>query len=239
MTERDEYFLRQSIPDENDLAAALVRLQNGEPLAHILGEWDFYDLTFAISNQCLIPRPDTEHLVEYLIKHLPQNAHFWDLCCGSGCIAITVLAHRPDTTATAVDLSQGALDMTAQNAKKHGVTDRLTVQKGDVLAGQSFGKTPDAIVCNPPYIATDVVETLDSSVKDYEPRMALDGGHDGLDFYRVLLNTYAHKTPLTVLEIGYDQGQALRDMAADLTPNHTFSLHQDYAKNDRMVVLQK
>ncbi len=239
MTDRDVSFLRQSIPDPTALAAALARLQNGEPLAHILGEWDFYDLTFAVSNQCLIPRPDTEHLAEYLIKNLPQNAHFWDLCCGSGCIAITVLVHRPDTTAVAVDLSQGALEMTAQNAEKHSVADRLTVQKGDVLAGQAFGKAPDAIVCNPPYIATDVVETLDSSVKDYEPRMALDGGKDGLAFYRVLLKTYAHRTPLTVLEIGYDQGQALRDLAATLTQNHTFSLHQDYAKNDRMVVLRK
>ncbi len=246
MMSRDETFLRQGISDPDALERALARLKAGVPVAHLLGEWDFYDLTFFVSEQCLIPRPDTEHLAEYLIKHLPQNAFFWDVCCGSGCIAITVLKHRPDTKALAVDLSDGALEIARKNAHRHGVEDRIIIRKADVLKDLPDADAPDAIVSNPPYIASAAVDTLDESVRNYEPRMALDGGEDGLDFYRVLLSRFAPalkqadtdaSAPFLVLEIGYDQGDALREMAKALLPAWSVEVRKDYAGNDRVVIL--
>ncbi len=234
---RDERFLRQAYPDEAALAPRLERLHAGEPLAYLLGEWDFYDLTFALTPDTLIPRPDTECLVEYLIRHLPPNAHFCDLCTGSGCIAITVLHHRPDTTALAIEKNEGALAVAAENAKRHGVENRLTLQGGDVLYPLELG-APDCIVSNPPYIASSVVDTLDESVRCYEPRMALDGGADGLVFYRAILR---HHLPhlkqggFAVFEIGYDQGQALQALSAQ--SGYYCQIHKDYAHNDRVAVL--
>ncbi len=248
MMSRDEAFLRQGITDPDALETALARLKEGVPVAHLLGEWDFYDLTFFVSEQCLIPRPDTEHLAEYLIRNLPKNAFFWDLCCGSGCIAVTVLKHRPDTKALAVDLSGGALEIARKNAHRHGVEDRITIRKADVLEGLPDACAPDAIVSNPPYIASAVVDTLDESVRNYEPRMALDGGADGLDFYRVLLSRFAPAlkqgdadapAPFLALEIGYDQGDALRVLAQELLPTWSIEVHRDYANNDRVVILKR
>lgn len=237
---RDERFLRQAFPNEAEFAPRLARLQAGEPLAHLLGEWDFYDLTFFVSPDCLIPRPDTEHLAEYLIKNLPQGAVFADLCTGSGCIAITVLKHRSDTRAIAVDLSEAALAMAQKNAHRNVVSDRLTLLQSDVLC-EPLTEKVDWIVSNPPYIRSEVVDALDASVRDYEPRMALDGGADGLDFYRALLQTHLPYLPNAgqmVLEIGYDQGDALRTLATQLCPARRCIVFPDYAGNDRMVVLR-
>jgi release factor glutamine methyltransferase len=239
MSKRDEGFLKAAITDARALQDALARLAQGEPVAHILGEWDFYDRTFFVTKDTPIPRPDTEHLVEYLIANLPQNAHFWDLCCGGGCIAITVLCHRPDLSALAVDLSDKALQIAQKNACRHKVQDRITFQKVDLLTDAPKGQTPDAIVSNPPYIQSALCDTLDASVRDYEPRMALDGGADGLDFYRVFLEKFLPQVPLCVLEIGYDLGDALRAMAKDLCPDYTCDVRRDYGGNERMVILKK
>ncbi len=236
---RDERFLREKFPLDQDFLPRLARLQAGEPLGYVLGEWDFYDLTFALNKHCLIPRPDTEHLAEYAIKHLPAGAVFADLCTGSGCIAITVLKHRPDLTAWAVDISPDALAVAEENARRYGVDGRLTFLCADVLQGDPFLPC-DWILSNPPYIPSQVVDGLDPSVKDYEPRIALDGGEDGLDFYRVLLSRYLPRLPRQgrlVLEIGYDQGDALRRLGASLCPNRSVTVYPDYAGNDRIVVI--
>ena len=234
---RDEAFLRQAYPDEADFAPRHARLLAGEPLAYLLGEWDFYDLTFTLTPDCLIPRPDTEHVAEYLITHLPKGAVFADLCTGSGCIAITVLYHRPDTRAVAVDLSRGALAVAQQNARRHGVSDRLTLLCADVTAPLILPHY-DWLVSNPPYIASAVVDALDTSVRDCEPRMALDGGTDGLDFYRALLSLHLPKNGAAVFEIGYDQAHALRALCGQYCPDRTVEIRRDYAGNDRVVIIK-
>lgn len=231
---RDERLLRAGVTDESALAAGLARLAAGEPLAHILGEWDFYDLTLRVTADTLIPRPETEHLVEYAIKHLPHGARFLDLCTGSGCVAITVLAHRPDTTAVAVDLSTAALGIARENATRIGVLERITLQHADILTEKQDVASFDAILSNPPYIASAVVDTLDVSLS-YEPRMALDGGADGLCFYRAIRDVQqAAVRPggFLAMEIGYDQAAAMRDLFAGV------EILKDYSGNDRVAVVK-
>lgn len=233
---RDERFLREAITDDGEYTQKLARLHAGEPLAHLLGEWDFYDLTFKVTADTLIPRPETEHLVEYAIKHLPQGAHFADLCTGSGCVALTVLAHRPDTTAVAVDLSAPALSVAMENAKRLGLADRISFLEADICAAPLFERESlSAILSNPPYIASAVVDTLEHALS-YEPRMALDGGADGLLFYRALLSLHLSaikQTGFLAMEIGYDQGDALLSLAPGA------HIYKDYSGNDRVVVLKK
>ena len=226
---RDKQLLRERFPDPQDYAEAIARLAQDEPLAYILGEWYFYDEVYTVSPACLIPRPETEHLVEQLIASLPQGGTFADLCTGSGCVAISVLAHRPDLTAVAVDLSEDALILAQQNAVRNGVADRVRFRQGDVLTGAfSHEERFDAIVSNPPYIASDVINTLDAAVRR-EPHIALDGGPDGLCFYRALLSAYPKHLKsggFLLMEIGYDQGEALRAMGCTVT--------KDYSGNDRV-----
>lgn len=233
---RDERFLREAITSEAEYQEKLARLHAGEPLAHLLGEWDFYDLTFRVTADTLIPRPETEHLVEYAIKNLPKGARFADLCTGSGCIALTVLAHRPDTTAVAVDLSAPALAVAKENAARLGLTDRITFVEADICAAPLFERDSlSAILSNPPYIASSVVDSLEHSLS-YEPRMALDGGADGLAFYRDLLSLHLPaicRDGFLAMEIGYDQGDALRRLAPDV------EIYKDYSGNDRVAVLKK
>lgn len=237
MLSRDERFLREAFPADSAYEAAHKRLLSGEPLAYILGEWDFYDLTFRVTPACLIPRPDTEHLCDYLIRHLPRGAYFADLCTGSGCIAITVLHHRPDVTAYAVDLSPDALAVAKENAERNGVSARIRWEIADILQPPASGAPLyDAIVSNPPYIASAVVDTLADSVRCFEPRLALDGGADGLKFYRALLHDHLPTVKdggFLAMEIGYDQGDALRALAP------ACKIFPDYAGNDRLVIVQK
>ncbi len=245
---RDERFLKEAFPTEGEFLPRLARLRAGEPLGYLLGEWDFYDLTFHLNRHCLIPRPETEHLVEYAIKHLPEGAVFGDFCTGSGCIAVTVLKHRPDVTGVALDISPQALEMAKENAQRYGVLDRLTFLCADLLEEDWMKKADprkkipqlDWILCNPPYIPSQTVEGLDKSVKDHEPRIALDGGEDGLDFYRVLLSRELPRLPKEgqmVLEIGYDQGDALRQLGGSICPRRTVTVYRDYSGQDRVAVL--
>jgi release factor glutamine methyltransferase len=232
LSRRDEALLREKFPNQIDYEQAVRRLENREPLAYVLGEWYFYDEVYSVSPACLIPRPDTEHLVEELIRRLPKGALFADLCTGSGCIAISTLAHRPDCRAVAVDLSEDALIIAKENAVRNGVFDRIEFRCGDVLRGDVLGCDRfDAIVSNPPYIVTAVIDTLEPEVQR-EPRMALDGGEDGLDFYRVLLASYPKNVKddgFFLFEIGYDQGASLRSLCP-------CEIKKDYGGNDRVAL---
>lgn len=229
----EEELLREHFPDGNCYENALRRLKNGEPLAYIIGEWYFYSETYKLNSDCLIPRPDTEHLVDHLINNLPKNGVFADLCTGSGCIAISVLAHRPDTKALAVDISSGALEMARINAELNGVSDRITLRQADVLGGTALGSECfDAIVSNPPYIRTEVLDTLE--VSKNEPRIALDGGFDGLDFYRTIYSQYRKNVVcggFIACEIGYDQGDAVKKLFG-------CTVTKDYGGNDRVSILK-
>lgn len=233
ISQLEEEILREHFPEESLYLSAVERLKCNEPLAYIIGEWYFYGETYKLNRDCLIPRPDTEHLVDYLINNLPKNSTFADLCTGSGCIAISVLVHRPDVKAIAVDISAGALDMVRLNAEINGVADKIKIIKGDVLNGHAIGDTlVEAIVSNPPYIRTDVIDILDENVKK-EPRIALDGGCDGLDFYRVIYSRYRNnvkKGGFIVCEIGYDQGNAVKDLFG-------CTVTKDYSGHDRVAIL--
>ena len=162
----------------------------GEPLAHIIGEGDFYSLTFTLTPDVLIPRADTETLVDAGLAFFSrrERGRILDLCCGSGCVGIALLCNLPDTISCVfADTSEAALEVTKENLVRHRLTFRgITVQQdAKEPCAEALGKF-NLIVCNPPYIPTGVIPTLDHSVKDYEPHKALDGGADGLDFYRAI-----------------------------------------------------
>lgn len=213
----------------------LARREAREPLSYILGEAPFFRSMLKVSPDCLIPRADTERLCELAIEKLPRGAHFADLCTGSGAIAVTVLSERPDTTALATDISEGALALARQNAERLGVGERLTLIRSDLLTEAPCGRF-DAILSNPPYIPSADLLGLSPEV-GYEPRIALDGGADGLVFYRRLLSlgTLLSDGGFFLLECGYDQGEDLGRLAEEygyeLTPFY------DYGKNFRGGIL--
>ena len=210
------------------------------PLQYIFGEWDFYGETYTVNENCLIPRPDTEILVEYAIKNLPTGAHFADLCTGSGCIAVSTLVHRPDTTAVGLDLFPETAKLASHNAVRNGVADRFGVICADLLEGNPFGEGEfDAIISNPPYIRTAVVDTLEEELFS-EPRAALDGGDDGLIFYKKILSDYKASLKeggFILFEIGFDQGADIMQLAQ----LHGFSceVKKDLSGNDRMAILRE
>ena len=230
-------------PDKNYISpaldAAVCRREGREPLQYIIGEWDFYRQTYTVTPDCLIPRPDTEVLVEEAVRLLPRGAHFADLCTGSGCIAISTLAERPDTRATALEKFPKTLAVAVQNAARNGVCGRFEGVLCDVLAHPDYPDACfDAILSNPPYIATRELDALSPEVHT-EPSAALDGGADGLLFYRAILANWSRtlkKDGFILFEIGYDQGEALLALAAE----HGFdaTVKRDLGGCDRVVHLK-
>ena len=166
----------------------------GEPMPYILGEWDFYDMTLTVTPDVLIPRDDTTVVTELAIKKalfLNQNPRILDLCTGSGCIGLAIAKRVKDARVTLGDVSQGALRVARRNIMDQKLATRVKCLPIDVLKpAQDFLGTFDLIVSNPPYIPTEIWKTLDPSVRDFEPRLALDGGDDGLDFYRAILENF-------------------------------------------------
>lgn len=237
MTDRDRLF---STPELED---AVRRRLNREPLQYILGEWDFFGCSFTVNEHCLVPRPDTEVLVETAIPLLPEGAHIADLCTGSGCIAVALLACRPDITADALELYPETLALATENARRNEVSLRFTPICADLLGNGARVLEPrspyDAILSNPPYIPTADIEELSPEVKQ-EPFAALDGGEDGLTFYRAILKEYA---PLVrpgghiLLEMGYDQGEALSALALEYLPAASVEIIPDLGGNQRVVKL--
>lgn len=188
------------------------------PLQHLTGEQDFMGLTFKVNKNVLIPRQDTECLVEIVLKHLHDGMKILDMCTGSGCILISLLHYSNDCVGVGVDLSEAALKVAAHNAAvlgSNGITDAKDIT---FLQSNLFEKVDgkfDIIVSNPPYIKTEVIKTLMPEVKDFEPMMALDGTEDGLYFYRrIIADAKNHLTRGGQLffEIGYDQGEEVSDL---------------------------
>ena len=225
--------------DDPRLNALLEKRLAHAPLAYLLGETEFYRETYRVTPDVLIPRPDTERLVEEAIGRIPRGARFCDLCCGSGCIGISVLANRPDLTCDAIDLSPAAVALTRENAKRNGVSDRLSAFCADLFSLPAEHVGYDAILSNPPYIARSVIPTLSPEVQN-EPTAALDGGEDGLDFYREiarLLPSLLIPGGIALLEIGYDQADAVsRIFSAVGCPP---SILSDYGGNPRVACLRR
>ena len=214
----------------------LERRNQHEPLEYILGYAWFYGLRFSVSSDCLIPQADTEIVCEKLISYLKDGMHFADICTGSGCIALAALSQTKNTTAIGYDISDGALQMAKKNAEDFGLSDRFQIQKADVFA-QDFLKDVenlDCIVSNPPYIESAVIPTLSAEVQN-EPHIALDGGADGLDFYRRLLDVcpaHIKKGGALFLEIGYDQKNMLEKLCQSY--GFTYEFYRDFGGNDRV-----
>ena len=223
--------------EECTVAPLLSRRLAREPLQYILGEAPFANEIYSVSPDCLIPRFDTERLVEAAAERIPKNAHIADLCTGSGCVAISLLALRKDLTADAFDISGGALRIAEENAKRNGVSERISFKKADLLSLSSLPRIYEAILSNPPYIRTDELASLSPEVQK-EPRLALDGGGDGLVFYKHFVTSFRTslaKNGLFLFEIGFDQGSALREIAN--AASMTCDILKDYGGCDRVAIL--
>lgn len=223
------------------LEDAVARRLTREPLAYILGEWDFFEETYTVSPDCLIPRPDTEILVEQAIALLPQGARFADLCTGSGCVAISTLCHRPDCSAVAVDLFPKTVALAKKNAERNGVAHRLAVRVDNVLDPNCLADETllDAILSNPPYIRSDVVDTLEPELFK-EPRAALDGGEDGMIFYRTIVKNFTPRlseSGFFLFEIGYDQQEDILALAAQ--SGLCCQVLHDLSGNPRVAILRR
>lgn len=222
-----EQFVRDGrlyVPqDVEEQARALMRRHlAGEPLAYLIGEWEFYGLGLDISPAVLIPRPDTEVLVQTVVHELDSGAdcRVLDLCAGSGCIGLAVASQVSRARVLLGELDDEALKVCRQNIRRNQLTARVTSLRIDARGKPSrqLGEF-DCIVSNPPYIPTADIETLDASVRDHEPHLALDGGADGLDFYRVISDRWRDAlTPngLMAFEVGIGQAdEVLRIMRAN------------------------
>lgn len=213
-------FDRPFTDAELDALRPLVRRRSQrEPIAWILGEKEFYDHSFVVTAGVLVPRPDTEILVETALSLIPEGEgepiFVADIGSGSGCIGLTLALERPRVRLYAVDLADAALACTKANVEKHGLKERVAVRRGDGLAAVPADRPIDWVVANPPYIPTADLAALEPEVRDHEPRLALDGGPDGLAPYRTLIPAAAARARLGALfEVG--AGQAA-DVAALLT----------------------
>ncbi len=221
--------------DKNLAEQLVLRRIKGEPLQYLLGEWEFYGLPLYVGPGVLIPRADTEILVDAALQFLKTKpaAQVADLCAGSGCIGLAIQKNAPGCSVTAVEKSPEAFRFLQKNIARLGC-DVHPVQ-ADITAG-GFG-TYDLVVSNPPYICTDVLHSLQTEVQQ-EPRMALDGGDDGLHFYRAILQ---HWLPCIrpggalMVEIGYDQAAAVTQLFINAGLAKVQTL-QDYGKNDRVIL---
>lgn len=221
---------------EARLQAMAQRMQQGEPWQYVVGSTNFFGRTFLVNKDVLIPRQETELVAEQAAKLAKEGAAVLDLCCGSGAIGITVKLQckqeGKNVNVVCADISKEALALAKSNARRNDC--RVSVVQSDMFCGVK-GKF-DVIVCNPPYIPTATIDTLDDSVKNFEPRLALDGGQDGLDFYRILQQQaadYLKQDGVLVMEIGYDQGSSVQQL---LQSNFDVQVKKDYGGNDRIVV---
>ena len=235
-------FERTLLPTELDALRALVmRRAQREPLQHIIGSASFCGLEMLVNKHVLVPRPETELLAELGWQFLSSiNSHpptCLDFGTGSGCIAIAIAAKCPTTRIVAVDISPEAIAVARQNAATHHVVDCVEFRCGDGFTTLNGADKFDLIVSNPPYIASDEIATLETEVREYDPRGALDGGADGLDFYRRLATeagAFLKPGGKITIEFGDDQTKEISDIftAERWTVE---SVHLDYTKRERLL----
>ena len=224
--------------DQLALYTDLVRRRSaGYPLPYLTGRIEFYGLGFMVTPEVLIPRPETERLVDLALARRPATVI--DVGTGCGCIAISLAVRLPESAVTAIELSSAALAVAQRNVEMHGVAQRVRLMVGDLLTPRP--SPVDLIVSNPPYIPTGDCAMLPTSVRDHEPRLALDGGLDGLSVIRRLLaQAPAVLRPggALLIEIGADQGQAALGLARSFFPRAAARLHTDLASRDRVLEIQ-
>ncbi|MDZ4375007.1 MAG: peptide chain release factor N(5)-glutamine methyltransferase [Phenylobacterium sp.] len=213
-----------------------------EPVSHILGRKGFWKIMLRVTPDVLTPRPDTETVVEWSLRDFPEHApwRILDLGVGSGAILLALLAERPAARGLGVDVSEEALAVARDNAAALGVAGRAAFLRGDWTAGLE-GDSFDLVVANPPYIAEEVIETLDPEVRDHEPRLALMGGADGLDHYRILAPEILRVLKpggRFAVEIGYDQKDAVEALFREAGAVFVQTT-RDLADRDRVVTGEK
>lgn len=229
---------KEVVPESAELILEYARRRKtGEPLQYILGTEEFMGIEFYVAREVLIPRQDTETLVEEVLRHLAsKGASVLDIGCGSGCVGLSVLYHNRKVCLRGIDVSDSALELSKRNAEKLGLAENADFVKADILKDHISGKY-DVVVSNPPYIRSDVIPTLMTDVQDFEPHLALDGGADGLRFYRTITEkakTLLRKGGLLAFEIGYDQGEAVSALMADGFDG--VRVIKDLCGNDRVVL---
>lgn len=229
--------------------ALVVRRMQQEPVAYLVGHKDFYGLDITVDKRVLIPRPETELLVERALAWVRvligegEKPRVADVGTGSGAIAIALAVNAPEAVIYATDISQGALEVAAQNVWRYGLGEQVVLLPGDLVS--AIPEPVDVLVANLPYVASRTLKTLAPQVRDFEPRLALDGGPDGLrkvaDFF-TLLATPEGSARLRAgarlyLEIGYDQGESGRALARAAFPSAHVEVQADYAGRDRLLVV--
>lgn len=239
--DRAEYFMDPDaeVPQEqwNDLDAALRKRERRIPLQYLMGSCEFMGYSFAVDERVLIPRQDTECLVELAVEEMrrsPEPCRVLDLCTGSGCIGVSVKLLCPQAQVVLSDVSEGALAVAGENARRLGAPVELV--QGDLF--ENVQGTFDYILSNPPYIPSKVIDGLMPEVRDHEPRLALDGTEDGLHFYRRIVREATKRLRpggRLLFEIGQEQGEALLSLLQEAGYEET-AIRQDLAGLDRIVV---
>ena len=228
------------INKENEYKEYIEKIIKGKPVQYITNNQEFMKLNFYVDENVLIPQPDTEILVEKVIKSIDimENIEILDMCTGSGCIGISLAKNIKNTKVTLVDISKEAIEIAKKNAIQNEVENKITFIQSDMFENVK-GKF-DIIVSNPPYIKTNIIQTLDKQVQN-EPHIALDGGEDGLDFYKILINEahkYLKKDGKIFLEIGYDQKQEVENLTKQSKHYKKIETIKDLSQNDRVIILE-
>jgi release factor glutamine methyltransferase len=239
-----EIYFKTVTPEQRvELEGLIVRAEQGEPIQYIIGHVDFRGLDIRCDRRALIPRAETEQLVEEVLKSKAQSLKplcIADVGTGTGCISLALLHELPNAEVTGVDISPDALALARENAKRLGFCGRFQTLENNLLDGFEEASL-DIIVSNPPYILSDVCKTLDPSVRDFEPKLALDGGKDGLDLIRTLIKQAARVLKPgggLFLEIGYDQGAAVFQCLGKAVFENV-RIIKDFAGLDRIVCGQR
>ncbi len=229
-----------------EFKALVQRAAEHEPIAYLTGRAHFFNLEFEVTRDVLIPRPDTETLVENVVqlaRNQPgfESPRILDLCTGSGCIAAAIASRVKNATIVATDISNSAIAVAKRNIEKLNMTSRVTLDQGDLydaIANTVEAQPFDLIVANPPYIPTQNIEKLDKSVRAFEPKLALDGGLDGLTLHRRILDGATDRLRQggrIYLEIQFDQGPAAKELFANRPDFDDIRILRDYSGNDRVV----
>ena len=247
----------------NLLKDAVKKRKSLLPLAHISGKKEFYSLGFRVTPDTFIPRPETEFIVDAVLKKildpgsliLEKNQHpassiqhpvnIIDLGTGCGNIAVTLARYIPHSRVYATDISTKALEVAKENAKRHRVEDRITFLEGDLLTplkNRYLEEKVDFLVSNPPYVIRNKIASLMPEVANYEPRIALDGGEDGLSFYRRIIEKapeYLKSQGYLVLELGIDQVSRVKEMIEKTSKFESIEITKDYSEIDRVISAQR
>lgn len=251
--QRHQMYLNEAIllsPDQRQaFDCMLQRRLKGEPLQYIIGTWEFMGLPFKVDPRVLIPRWETEWLVDAILAKVRQREsflHILDLGTGSGAIAVSLAYYLPKAKVIAVDIQEGALHVAAENARENGVSHRVDLLHGDMFAPlglPEYKNKFDVIVSNPPYIPTEEIGSLMKEVRDYEPVSALDGGHDGLDFYRQIARDsggYLSEEGFVAMEMGAGQSKGVSEIFSGWNSTwQPVEIIQDLAGIDRIALIHK